>query len=806
MDRFFQDVKYALRLLLKSPGFALVAILTLALGIGANTTMFSVINAVLLESAPFRDPQRLVMVWENKFNGSSTNKTNVAGPANYIRWTEQNHSFEDMGAFISFAMNIAVNGEPERVQAGIATPSLFSTLGTRAVVGRTFLPEESQPGKDNVAMLSYSYWKQRFGGDTSVIGRDIVLNGNPDKIVGVLPPNFDLLEKNAVWTTLTIRPETRNPGGRYLTVIGRLKPGVTIQQAQADMDVVSAHTRDELKDFDAGWGIHLVPFNEQMVGKLKVGLYVLLGAVAFVLLIACANVANLLMAKASARGKELAIRAALGSSRGRLIVQLLTESTLLSLVGGIAGIGLAYLAIDAVVKMAPAAFPGYVNIRLNLPVLVFTFVVCVATGILFGIVPALRAARTDPHDALKEGGKGSTAPGKQSVRNVLVVVEAATALILLVGAGILMRSFVRLMQTDTGFRSQGVLTMEVSLSGGAYRKPGSVAQYFQDAVARVQQVHGVSAAGAISWLPLVGMGSATDFRLGDRPEPPAGQRPVADVRTVTPDYFRAMGIALLKGRTFDPTQDHADDAVKKVIVNQATVDLYWPGENPIGKTIRMEWGKDLTAEVIGVVNNVRALQIDTPTRKAMLYWYVPQFPNGFMTIVARTDSDPTAIVTDAKAQLHALDPNIPIANVRTMEDVVSRSLREPRFTTVLLGIFAALALLLAAIGLYGVISYSVTQRQHELGIRMALGARPGEIWRMVIKEGMGLTLTGAAIGFVAAFFLARLLSTMVYGVSTHDVVTFGLVPLVVAAVAAVACYIPARRATKVDPMIALRYE
>jgi putative ABC transport system permease protein len=333
-----------------------------------------------------------------------------------------------------------------------------------------------------------------------------------------------------------------------------------------------------------------------------------------------------------------------------------------------------------------------------------------------------------------------------------------------------------------------------------------VAQYFQTAVERIKQVHGVTSAAAISWLPLSGLGSATDFRLGDRPEPPAGQRPVADVRTITPDYFRTMGIAMLKGRTFDPALDHADDAVKKVIVNQATVDLYWPGQNPIGKTIRMEWYTDLQAEVIGVVSNVRAVQVDTPTTRAMLYWYVPQFANDFMTIVARTDGDPTAIVADAKEQLRTLDPNIPVANIRTMQDVVSRSLREPRFSTVLLGIFAGLALVLAAIGLYGVVSYSVTQRQHELGIRMALGARPAEIWRMVIRQGLGLTMTGAMIGFVVALFLARFLSTMVYGVSTHDAVTFGLVPLVIVAVAAIACYLPARRATRVDPMIALRYE
>lgn len=806
MDTFLHDVRYAVRLLLKSPGFAIVAVLTLALGIGANTTMFSVIDAVLLESAPVRDPQRLVMLWENKSNGNYANKTNVVGPANYVRWAEQNRSFEELGAFISFAMNVAVNGEAERVQAGIATPSLFTTLGTRAAVGRVFLPEEQQPGKDNVALLSYPYWQQRFGGDPSVVGKDVVMNGSANKIVGVLPPNFDLFDRVKIWTTLTIRPETRNQRGRYLTVIGRLKPGVTLQQAQADMDVVSSHTRTDLPDFDAGWGVSLVPFSEQMVGKLKTALYVLLAAVAFVLLIACANVANLMMAKASAREKEIAVRAALGISRWRLIRQLLTESTVLSLAGGLAGIVLANVAVQAVIAMAPAAFPGYVNIRLNGPVLAFTFLVSVATGILFGLVPAFRAARTDPQEALKEGGKGSTSPGRQRVRNILVVAEAATALVLLVGAGIMMRSFIRLMNVNTGFHSEGVLTMEVSLSGDQYRKPEAISQFFTSAVERVQHVHGVTAAAAISWLPLAGLGSATSFTFDDRPAPLPGESPVADVRTITPDYFRAMGIAVLRGRTFDPSQDRPDDKILKVVVNQATVDTYWPGQDPIGKTIHMEWNKMLQAEVIGVVANTKSTKIEATTTKPMLYWYVPQFPNGFMTLVARTDGDPSALISSMKSQIQAADPSIPVANIRTMQEVVGEAVREPRFTTVLLGIFAALALVLAAIGLYGVISYSVTARQHELGIRMALGARPADVWTMVLREGMTLSLTGAAIGFVAALFLARYLSTLVFGVSTHDAVTFGLVPLVVCAVTALACYLPARRATKVDPMVALRYE
>ena len=804
MDTFLQDLKYAVRLLLKSPGFAVVAILTLALGIGANTTMFSVIDAVLLESAPFRDPQRLVMVWERKF--SDEKKTNVVGPANYIRWTEQNRSFEDMGAFVVFPFNVMVNGQSERVRAGIASPSLFTTLGAKPMLGRTFSAEEQQPGKDNVVMIGYAYWQKRFGGDASVVGRDMVFDANPVRIVGVLPPNFDLIDKVDVWTTLTIRPQTRNARGRSMTVIARLKPGVTIAQAQADMDVVSAHTRAELTDFDAGWGVTLVPFNEQMVGELRRALYILLGAVAFVLLIACANVANLMLAKASAREKEIAIRAALGVSRWRLVRQLLTESTVLSLTGGIAGLVLSVYAIRAVVALAPAAFPGYTAIRLNVPVLVFTFAVSVLTGVLFGLVPAIRASRTDPQEALKEGGRGIGSPGRQGLRNALVIVEAATALVLLVGAGILMRSFVRLMKVDTGFRPEAVLTMGVSLSGQEYRKPENSVRFFTNAVDRLQHLPNVTAAGAISWLPLAGGGSATGFTIDDLPQPKAGEEPVCDVRAITPDYFRAMGIPMLRGRTFDPSQDRAEDKVKKIVVNQAAVDLYWPGQDPIGKTIKMEWGPVFQAQVVGVVGNIRAMKLDALSRRAMLYWYLPQFPNGFMTLVARTNGDPKALAGLARSEIQSIDRAIPVSNIRTMEDVVGESAREPRFTALLLGIFALLALVLAGIGLYGVISYSVTQRSHEMGIRLALGARPGTIARLVLKEGLALSLVGVAIGFVVALFLVRLLSTMVYEVSTHDVVTFGAVPALLCAVAALACYIPARRATKVDPMIALRYE
>ena len=806
MDTFLSDLKYAVRVLLKAPGFAVVAIVTLALGIGANTAMFSVIDAVLLRSANFRDPARLVFVWENNFARDGRRKPNVVSPANFYFWRQHNRSFEDVGAFFATPMNAVLNGEAVRLPGVAVTPNLLQVLGIQPVLGRAFAPDEELPGKDDVVMLSYSVWQQRFGGDPSIVGKDLNINGQPQKVVGIMPARTEIFEDVAMWTPITNRGDIAKRRGRYLEVVGRLKPGVSLQQAQADMDVVAANTRAESPDYNTGWGTYLVSLNDEMVGKVRPALLVLLGSVAFVLLIACANVANLLLARASARHKEIAIRCALGVRRARLARQLLTESVVLSLAGGVAGVALAYLALDAVLAIVPPALPGYASIRVNLPVLVFASAISLLTGVLFGLAPALRATRTDPQEALKQGGKGVSDTGHKKLRNLLVVIEAAMAIVLLIGAGLLIRSFSRLTSVDTGFQSDGVVTMQLTLSSRKYGKPASVVNYFQQVVDKVKAVPGVTSAAAITWLPMDGLGSATDFTVDDRPQPPKGEAPIGDVRGITEDYFRAMGISLLRGRTFDPSLDRAEDPVKKVIINGKAAERLWPGQDPIGKTITMEWLGTMHAQVIGVVNDVRLVYLNQANDRTTLYWYMPQFPSGQMSIVARTATDPKSMLSAIKSQVATADPEVPVARLRTMNEVIGRSVREPRFSTVLLGIFAALALVLAAVGLYGVISYSVTQRKHELGVRMALGAQPSRVARMVLGEGLALSLGGAAIGFLVALFVVRLLSTMLFGVSTHDVVTFAVVPVIVCAVAALACYIPARRATKIDPLVALRYE
>ncbi len=803
LERLWQDVCFGWRMLRKNPGFAGTAVLTLALGIGANTAMFTVINAVLLQPLPFKDRDRLVMVWERNF--AREGEPNVVGPANFIRWREQNQVFEDLGAFISVPLNLTGGGEPERVPVGIVSPGVLTTLGVSAARGRIFLPEEEQPGRDNVVLLSDGLWKRRFGSDPAIVAKSINLSGEAVQIVGVMPPHFSFMSDVDLWTPLTMHPEMRTAGGRYLTVIARLKPGVSLAQAQADMDRVAAQTRAELAEFDAGWGTTIVPLREQLVGGIRRALLVLLGAVGFVLLIACANVANLLLARASARQKEMAIRAALGGSRGRLVWQLLTESVMLAVLGGIGGTVLAYWGVPAIAAIVPAAIPSFAQLAIDPAVLGFTGLVSLLTGIFFGLAPALRMSSVNPHTALQEGGRTSAGGARHRLRSALVVAEAATALVLLVGAGLLIRSFVRLLEVDPGFRPENVLTMQVSLPSAKYANDAQRVNFFQQAVERIQGLPGITAAGAVSYLPLDGPASATNFLIDDRPTPPAGQEPVGEVRSVTADYFRSMGIPLLQGRTFSD-QDHPDAPIKKVVVNQALVNTYWPGQNPLGKPITMEWFTVLHAQVIGVVPDIKLDRLDSRGNRPTLYWFFPQFPYSAMSIVIHTQGDAKALVAAARAQIASIDPEQPVASIRTMEEIVGTSVKEPRFTMVLLATFAGLALALAGIGLYGVISYSMVQRTHELGIRMALGASSGEIWRLVIKEGVGLALVGVGIGVAAAFSLTRFLAGLLFGVSNTDPLTYVAVSSCLALVAMLASYIPARRATRVEPMAALRCE
>ena len=810
MDAILQDIRYAIRTWVKSPALALVALVTIALGIGANTVIFSVVDAVLLRPLPFRESNRLAVVWERRLDhseaGSHGPGRNSVGPANFIRWREQSHVFDGIAGGVGFPMNLTGGREPERVPTGVVSANLFSVLGVEPVLGRGFLPEEEQRGKGDVLILSQGYWQRRFGGDRLVIGQTVHLNGTPVRIVGVMPDYVKFPADVQIWIPLTISPETRNTRGRSMLVVGRLKPGVTIAQAQADMDLVSTNTRAELKDFDANWGVTVVPLSEQIVGKVRQALYVLLGAVAFVLLIACANVANLLLARATSREREIAIRLALGAGRWRIVAQLLTESTLLGVVGGTLGLGLAYWSIGPLVATLPSDVPRFTVIDLNLQVLAFTTLVAVGTGILFGLAPALRVSAVSPQSALKEGGRTGTAGREHHrLRGGLVIAETATAIVLLAGGALLLQSFVRLLHVDTGFDGHHVITLQVSPTGPRYQKGSVLAEYFQAAVDRIRTVPGVVSASAISFIPVDGLGSATDFTVDDHPTPRPEDHPVADVRVVTDGYFRTLGIAMMQGRDFSSATDHPDDSVLKVVVNKTMADRFWPGQNPIGKHITMEWFKVLHAEVIGVVGDVRLQSLELPARTT-LYWYLPQFPNGFMSFVVRTSGPPSQLLTEIRAQILSVDRDQPIGKIRTMGEIAAGSASQPRFMIVLLGSFAGLALLLAGIGIYGVMSYVASQRTHEIGVRVALGASRSQILRLMIGDGLRLAASGVVIGVIAALIASRVLAKLLFNTRATEPWAYLSVAALLLATALLASYVPARRAARLDPMHALRYE
>jgi putative ABC transport system permease protein len=570
--------------------------------------------------------------------------------------------------------------------------------------------------------------------------------------------------------------------------------------------LVSANTRAELTDFDANWGVTVVPLTEQVVGNVRRALFVLLGAVAFVLLIACANVANLLLARATSREREIAIRIALGASRGRIIAQLLTESTALSLAGGVLGLGLAYWSLGPVLSILPTEVPRFTPIGINPQVLAFTTVMAVLTGILFGLAPALRVSSTSPQRALTEGGRGGTdGRERHRLRSGLIVAETASALVLLAAGGLLMQSFVRLMRVDTGIDPENVVSLQVSPTSQRYQQDAAVTNYFEEAARRVRGVPGVVSAAAVSYIPVDGLGSATDFTVDDRPEPKPGDRPVGDVRVITEDYFKTMAISVLRGRDFAPASDRPDDAVKKVIINRAMAEAFWPGQDAIGKRITMDWGKTLHAEVIAVVGDVRLQSLDGPARNT-LYWYLPQFPNGFMNFMVRTDGPPSQRLSDIRAQIVSVDPEQPIGKIRTMDEIFSASAGQSRFVMVLLGGFAGLALLLAAVGMYGVISYAAAQRTHEVGVRVALGARRSDIVRLIVGGGLRMALSGIAIGTVAALVATRLLSKLLFNTRPTEPLAYLAVAVLLFATALLASYIPAHRAASVEPLEALRYE
>jgi putative ABC transport system permease protein len=799
-----QDFRLALRRLARAPGFTVAAVLCLALGIGANTAIFTVINSVLLRPLGFADPDRLVGVWEtNRDRGSERNSVK---PTNYMDWVAQNTVFEAMAATYESSASVADAGEPEQVKIQYASAEFFPLLGIEPLLGRTYTAAE-EAGDARVVVLTQGLWRERYGGDPTVVGRTIRLDGAPHTVLGVMPTVPDPVHRRSsprLWIPLGLDPVThaRDKAGRFLQAVARLKPGVTLAAAQAEMATIGARLAASDPEYNAGWSVNVVPLAEQVTGAARRPLALLGGVVLVVLLIACANVANLQLAQATVRRREIALRTALGASRARVARQFLAESVALAAAGGGLGVLLAMWGTAALGTAAGATIPRVGEIALDRTVLGLTLAVSLAVGLGFGLVPAVHAARGMAHDDLKDGGRGTAGRGERS-RGLLVGGQVAMSLVLLVGAGLLLKSFARLGQVDPGFDPAGVITARVSLGDVRYDDEARQTAFFQQLLARVNALPGVRAAGAINWLPLSGSRSATGLTIDGLPLPRPGEEPGADVRAVDPGYFGAMGIPLRRGRTHTAADDAR--AAKSVVVSESFAARYLPGADPIGRRIAMPWGDTLRATIVGVVGDVRHTGVDSVVDPTV-YWALPQFPSRFMTLVVRTAGDPLALAGPIGDAVHSLDPAQPVADVRTMDEYLGNAVARQRFTLQLLGSFAALALALTAIGLYGTTAYGVAQRTRELGIRLALGAQHGDVLRAVLWRVLGVIGAGVGAGIVAALGLSRLLSSQLYEVSASDPVVFAGIALGLLTVGAVSAYLPARRATQVDPMIAIRAE
>ncbi|MCA1642075.1 MAG: ABC transporter permease [Acidobacteria bacterium] len=797
------DVRYAARGLLKSPSFSAVALLALALGIGANSAIFSVVNGVLLRPLPYQNPERLVWVGGNIRGG--TPRASVS-PPDFLDYRAQSSSFEEFAASTSvpFPLNLTGGGgEPERLTGSVVTTNYFRAFGVKPLLGRTFNPEEEQTASSApVVVLSYGLWQRRFGADPNVVGKSVTIDGKSATVVGVTPQSFQYPAGTEIWAPLSFdNPEMKVRRAHFLRPIGLLKPGVTVAQAQAETDVIARRLEQQYPDSNTRWSLNLLPLQEQVVGNVRTSLWVLLGAVGFVLLIACANVANLMLARATARHKEIAIRTALGASRGRVVRQLLTESVLLSLLGGALGVILAVWSVDALVSFAEGNVPRAAEIRIDSRVLGFTFAVSVLTGAIFGLFPALRASKPDLNEVLKEGGRSSTSVRHNRVRSSLVVAEVALALMLLVGAGLLIRSFVGLQHVNPGFDPRGVLATRISLSRAKYAKPEQGAAFFDQLLQRVAALPGIEAVGTISELPLSGQPNDTYFTIAERPPQDSTEQVTADFRRASHDYFRAMSIPVLRGRTFTEQEVRAD--AKVVVINETFAQTFFAGEDPLGKHLVIQTDAKAPHEIVGVVADVRHRSLEMGVYQMM---YVPTLKVSNNNVVIRASSDPAGLAAAVRQQVAAIDRDQPVSTIRTMTDVLSESVAQQRFRTMLLAAFACVALLLAAVGIYGVISYSVTQRTHENGVRMALGAQRGDVVRLVVRGGLALTLLGVGLGLAGSFALTRVMSGLLFGVGATDPATFAGITVLLTVVALLACYLPARRATRVDPMIALRHE
>ena len=817
LEEAARDFRHALRMLLRNPGFTVVAVLTLALGIGANTAIFSVINSVLLHPLPYHDPDNLVMVWES--NSQHRNPHNTVSPPNFLDWQSRNTVFSSMAFVFDERDNLTGNGEPQEVVVQDVSASFFSLLGVDPIIGPGFTPENGQPGHANVVILSYGLWKERFAGDPAVVGKSILLNGHPETVVGVAPQNFNWFIKDGSLTGA--KPQMWSPFvfpqsfhdhkqiGRFMTVVARLHPGATHSQAKTQMNAIAARLEQEYSDFNGHWGVNVVPLRQQISGDLRPALLVLFGAVAFVLLIACANVSSLLLARAASREREMAIRTAIGASRWRIARQLLMESLLLALIGGGIGVALAVWGTNALLAASPRNLLDLRFVSMDLHVLTFALAATLLAGLLFGFLPSYISAHSRISETLKEGGRGSSSANRRAfARNTFVVAQLGLALVLLTGSGLLIRSFVRLIGVDPGFDTGHLLTFKIALPRSKYGTDPLRMAFFQQLLARISAVPGVRSASMESFPPLTGLGAATGVHVLSQPSLALSDLPVANVGVVGPDYFATMSIPLRVGRLFN-AQELAEEK-HVTIINQAFADKYLHGVNPLGQKAAIYMksfaeNEIQPSEIIGVVGDVHQIGLDT-SPEPTVYWPHPELVMSRMTILVRTSNDPLAMVSAARNELQQIDPELPMAAVAPMDQLLADSLSRSRFTMLLLGIFAAVALVLAAVGIYGLIAYSVTQRTQELGIRIALGAQRRDVLRHVLGQGTRLTLLGVTVGVLAGLGFARLLSTLLFGVSATDPLTFACVAALLGLVGLAACYIPARRATRVDPIVALRYE
>jgi putative ABC transport system permease protein len=808
MDSLLRDLKFAVRSLLKHPGFAAVAVLTLALGIAANTTIFSTEDALILHPFSFPNQQRLLVLWEQN-PAVGTTRGSVA-PGNFTDWRDQNQSCEQVVAVDQISFDLSDGTHPERFPGYGVTRGFFDALGVKPAAGRTFLPEESEAGRDQVVVLKHSFWQQHFSGDPNIVGKTITLNRKPFTVVGVMPADFNYpYNGGELWTPLVFdREEQQNRSSHYLRVIGLLKPGVTIVQAQSDFHGIARRAQQQFPETNSGRNVSVMTLTDDAVRGARTGVPILMGAVVFVLLIACANVANLLLVRAASRQRENAVRLALGASRGRLIRQALTESALIGLLGGVLGLMISVWAIQALAHGIPEGFskyiPGWSRLGINPNVLLFTLVVSLLAGMAAGLAPVWHSTRTNLNEALKSGSRSDSGRGgHKRLRGILVVAEVALSLVLLIGAGLMVRSFIELQRADLGIRPEHVLAMEISLPKDSYEDKNKRRDFYQQLLTRVESVPGVKKAGGVSYVPFSSSSTSSNFQIVGQPPFAKGEEPYVDFRVSTPGYFDAIGTSLRHGRLFTAQDDAKAGPV--VLVNEAFAKTYLPGQEPVGQRLAFDDDENRIQEIIGVVADVKNDDLDEAPEPSAYLPYL-QNPNRTMNLIIRGNQDPIGLVSTVRGEVAAIDPALPVSNIKTLDQMIDERISAKRLMTYILAVFALCALVLASVGIYGVMSYTVSQRTQEIGIRMALGARAVDVLKLVVRNGMSLALLGVAIGLAGSFALTRLLGNLLFHVTPTDTRTFAGVAAMLIAVALLACYIPARRATKVDPLVALRDE